>query len=64
MAMNKKSYPKWETQITEQLASRLDISYSDASGVIEAHSFHVMQSWDKGLDSAVTTDALVELIKE
>lgn len=46
------NYSEWETAVVQQLAESMEISYSDASGVVEAHSFHMQQSWTSGLDAA------------
>ncbi|RMN20444.1 hypothetical protein ALQ64_00643 [Pseudomonas cannabina] len=58
-AMN--NYSEWETAVVQQLAESMEISYSDASGVVEAQTFHIQQSWVKGLDA---TEAARKVLSE
>jgi hypothetical protein len=45
------NYLNWETSVVDALAGALEVSHSDASGMVEAQPFHMQQSWDKGMDA-------------
>ncbi|WP_449103067.1 hypothetical protein [Pseudomonas extremaustralis] len=47
-------YYEWENEVVLQLAESMDVSYSDASGVAEAQTFYIQQSWAKGLNATDT----------
>lgn len=44
-------YFEWEGAVAEAVAEALQVSYSDASGVVEAQLVCMKQSWDQGLDA-------------
>jgi hypothetical protein len=60
-AMN--NYSEWETAVVQQLAESMEISYSDASGVVEAQTFYIQQSWAKGLDATDTARKVLSEIR-
>lgn len=43
-------YFDWEGAVVEAVADALQVSHSDASGIVEAQPFYMQQSWGKGLD--------------
>jgi hypothetical protein len=45
------NYSNWETAVVDTIAGALEISHSDASGMVEAQPFHMQQSWGKGMDA-------------
>ncbi len=47
-------YFEWEGAVTEAVAEALQVSHSDASGVVEAQPFYMQQSWGKGMDAQQT----------
>lgn len=47
-------YFEWEGAVTEAVAEALQVSLSDASGVVEAQPFYMQQSWGKGMDAQQT----------
>lgn len=49
------AHATWERAVTEALAEDLKLSYSDASGLVEAQDFYLKQAWTRGLspDEAV-----------
>lgn len=50
---------KWEEQITEILAEKMDVDFSDASGIVEAQPFIMAQSWTLGLSAADTAEKIM-----
>jgi len=50
------SYTDWEEGVAESLADKLEISYNDAQGIIEANEFYMAQAWGKGLNSEEAAD--------
>jgi hypothetical protein len=50
------SYSSWEEGVAESLADKLEISYNDAQGIIEANEFYMAQAWGKGLNSEEAAD--------
>lgn len=44
-------YSEWEEAVVEAVAEVLEISCSDASGVVEAQPFYMQQSWGGGLSA-------------
>ncbi|WP_421526902.1 hypothetical protein [Pseudomonas brenneri] len=55
------SYTAWEGEVVEIVAEALQVSRSDASGVVEGQPFCMQQSWGKGMNAQQTaTKLLVE----
>ena len=55
------SYTAWEGEIVEVVAEALQVSRSDATGIVEAQPFYMQQSWGKGMNAQQTaTKLLVE----
>jgi len=52
----KQSYASWEEGVADSLSDKLEISYSDAQGIIESNEFYMAQAWAKGMDSKKTAD--------
>lgn len=52
----KQSYASWEEGVADSLSDKLEISYSDAQGIIESNEFYMAQAWAKGMDSKQTAD--------
>jgi hypothetical protein len=52
----KQSYASWEEAVANSLSDKLEISYSDAQGIIESNEFYMAQAWAKGMDSKQTAD--------
>lgn len=53
---SKQSYPMWEESVANSLSDKLEISFSDAQGIIESNEFYMAQAWAKGMDSKQTAD--------
>ena len=49
-----KDYSKWEGDVIYELEKLLDITTSDAQGLIEANEFKMQQSYQKGLNAKRT----------
>ncbi|VVN27796.1 hypothetical protein PS623_04625 [Pseudomonas fluorescens] len=49
----------WEASVTEAIAEVLEISYSEATGVIEAQDFYIQQSWGLGLNPQETAAKII-----
>lgn len=47
-------YFEWEGAVTEAIADALQVSRSDASGIVEAQPFYMQQSWGNGIDAQHT----------
>ncbi|WP_339534767.1 hypothetical protein [Pseudomonas hunanensis] len=47
-------YFEWEGAVTDAVAEALQVSRSDASGIVEAQPFYMQQSWGKGMDAQQT----------
>ncbi|WP_119737011.1 hypothetical protein [Pseudomonas sp. Larv2_ips] len=47
-------YFEWEGAVTQAVADALQVSRSDASGIVEAQPFYMQQSWGKGMDALQT----------
>ena len=62
MPMTIQAYSDWEAEVSELVATRLEIGYSDASAIVVAQNFNVMQSWAKGLDASETSERLIAAI--
>lgn len=52
-------YNVWEEAVTQQIAVTLEVSYSDASSVVEAQPFYIQQSWAKGMDAQQTAEKIL-----
>ncbi|MDF4211110.1 hypothetical protein P2W50_31150 [Pseudomonas protegens] len=52
-------YFEWEGAVTEAVAEAMGISFSDASGVVDAQPFYMQQSWDKGMDAQQTATKIL-----
>lgn len=52
-------YTEWEEAVTEQVADTMEVSYSDAAGVVEGQPFYMQQSWAKGMDALKTAEKIV-----
>jgi hypothetical protein len=52
----KQLYPDWEEGVANSLSDKLEISFSDAQGIIESNEFYMAQAWAKGMDSMQTAD--------
>ncbi|MBM5458666.1 hypothetical protein H8F21_13935 [Pseudomonas sp. P66] len=55
-----KNYTAWETEITQLIADDLEISYSDAAGMVEAQDFFLIQPWGKGMTARETADVILK----
>lgn len=49
---NPGTYSRWEEEVIELISIALEISYSDASGVVEAQPFYMAQAWGQRRTSA------------
>jgi len=47
-------YFEWEGAVAQAVADALQVSRSDASGIVEAQPFYMQQSWGKGMDAQQT----------
>lgn len=54
-------HSSWEGDVINAVANALEISYSDASGVVEAQPFYMAQSWSKGLDAQATAQKILSV---
>lgn len=50
------TFSEWEGEVTRQLEERLEVSTSDAQGIVEAQSFVMRQAWGEGLAPAETAE--------
>ncbi|NOR58952.1 MAG: hypothetical protein GQ474_10565 [Sulfurimonas sp.] len=55
-----KTYAEWEGEITAGLETKLNITTSDAQGIVEAQNFLLKQSWAKGDSSKEVVEKLTE----
>lgn len=53
------SYHEWEGAVVEAVADALEISRSDAAGVVEAQPFYMAQAWGVDLDARQTADKIL-----
>jgi len=53
-------YFEWECAVTEAVAAAIEVSYSDASGIVEAQPFVVQQCWGKGTAAEKTAAEVIE----
>ena len=49
---------EWERSITDCLINDLEISNSDAQGIVGASGFELAQEWGKGSDAAKAAKAI------
>lgn len=56
----KLTYNEWEEKVTYELKMMLDITNSDAQGIVEAQPFKMQQSWTKGLSPKETAKIIDE----
>ena len=42
-------YFEWEEAVIEKVATALDVTYSDASAIVEAQLFRLQQAWSMGM---------------
>lgn len=54
------TYSVWEGEVTQFVADDLEISHSDAAGIVEGQPFYVQQAWGKGLNSRETADKVLK----
>lgn len=57
---NTKTYSDWENEVTEALENELEISRSDAQGLVEANEFELKQAWGKGLSASATAKQIIK----
>lgn len=57
---NTQTYSAWEAEVTQSVADDLEISYSDAAGIVEGQPFCVQQAWGKVLNARVTADKILQ----
>ncbi|MFJ2456672.1 hypothetical protein ACIOWK_34075 [Pseudomonas protegens] len=54
------TYSAWEGEVIQFVADDLDISFSDATGIVLGQPFYVQQSWGKGMSSRETADKVLK----
>lgn len=54
------TYTAWEEAVTQAIADKHEIPYSDAAGVVEGQPFYMQQAWGKGLDADATASKVSE----
>lgn len=52
-------YLSWEAGIIDEIAATLEVTYSDATGIVEAQPFYMAQSWSKGMDAKATAHKII-----
>lgn len=52
-------YFEWEGAVTEAVATGLQVSHADASGIVDAQPFYMQQSWGKGMDAQQTATKIL-----
>ncbi|MNJ43263.1 hypothetical protein D3C77_382620 [compost metagenome] len=57
--MKMSEYAEWEQAVTQQIADTIEVSYSDAAGVVEGQPFYMQQSWGKGMDASQTAEKIL-----
>jgi len=50
----------WESEIARIIVSELQVSNSDAQGILQANEFYLSQSWSRGLTANKTFEYLKE----
>lgn len=53
-------HASWEEEVINAVARDLMITYSDATGIVEAQPFYMAQSWSKGLDAQDTAQKIID----
>lgn len=53
------TFDAWEMAIILKVEKDLNVSNSDASGIVDAQSFLTAQSWGKGLSAEQTADLII-----
>lgn len=53
------TYAKWEEEVTQSIADEMDISFSDAAGIVEGQPFYMTQSWGMALDAEATAVKII-----
>ena len=53
-------YSEWEDEITAIVEVDLELTRSDAQGIVEAQSFVMSQCWGKGLLPKESADCVVK----
>lgn len=52
-------HTRWEGDVIDAVADKLEITYSDATGVVLAQPFYMAQAWSKGLDAKETAQKII-----
>lgn len=53
-------HSEWEREVISAIAFALDVTYSDATGIVLAQPFYMAQSWSKGLDAKATAQKILD----
>jgi hypothetical protein len=53
-------YFEWEEAVVEKVAAALDVTYSDASAIVEAQLFRMQQAWSMGMEAEQAANIVVE----
>jgi hypothetical protein len=53
------TYSQWEEHVTQCIADELEISFSDAAGIVEGQDFYMTQSWGMALDASATAAKII-----
>ena len=56
-------YDLWEHAVIQAVADHLNVSHSDASGVVDGQPFYVQQSWGKDMDARQTAAKILAEIR-
>lgn len=56
---NKPDYATWERAVTDAIINKLEVSNSDAQGIVEAQEFTMKQAWGVALDPDATADKVI-----
>jgi hypothetical protein len=57
------SYANWESDVFDEISDTLNITFSDAQGIVMANEFYLTQSWGKGLDAKETASLIIQKSK-
>jgi len=49
----------WEGAVISAVAARLEITYSDATGIVGAQPFCMAQAWSQGQDAETTAQNVI-----
>ncbi|WP_409286834.1 hypothetical protein [Pseudomonas guariconensis] len=52
-------YSQWEEAVVALVAEKLEITHSDAEGVVQAQDFYMVQSWGKGMNAEETAEKVI-----